>query len=119
MTGRGQDVDELMRDYRNDNHQMPDEQPSCTYLEDTIEGPLNNEDKGSKIIDPIDTIRKYSVVNNYDEGGAYGEFYQASIKTKELSEGSPPKLNHFPLLQLPREIRDQVRTFITPTFAFS
>jgi hypothetical protein len=111
MTGRGPDVHKLMRDYRNDNRQMPDEQPSCTNLEDTIEGPLNNEDKGSKIIDPIATIRKYSVDSNCDKGGAYGDFYQASVKTNELSEGSSPKLNHFPLLQLPRGIRDQVRTF--------
>ena len=115
-TDRARDVRGWMRDQRTDNHSMPNEQPDYPYFKDTIKGPHKNEEKGSKLTDPVDTTMGYSVDSNHDEGGAYGYSYQASVKTKELSEGSPPKLNHFPLLQLPREIRDQVRTFNAKPF---
>ena len=126
MISRGRDEDVVMKDPEDEIFQLPDEPPKHMDFDDTASPHLKDEDQGSTLRDPGDPVEENNMDGDDDEGGATplrvlddGEFSQAWDSTRELPEGTPRKLNHSALMNLPREVRDHVRTLTGLTFCLA
>ena len=126
MISRGRDEDEVLKDPEDEIFQLPDDPPKHMDFDHTASPHLKDEDEESTLRDPGDLVEKNNMDGDDNEGGATPlrvldgeEFSQAWDTTKELPEGTPRKLNHSVLMNLPREVRDHVRTLTGLTFCLA
>lgn len=126
MISGGRDEDVVMKDPEEEIFQSPDEPPKHMDFNDTASPHLKDEDQGPTLRDPGDPVEKNNMDRDDDEGGTTPlralddeGFSQAWNTTKELPEGTPSRLNHSLLMNLPREVRDHVRTLTGLDFLFS